>query len=623
MPETHGFKAEVQQLLDLMIKSVYSDNEVFLRELVSNAADALDKVRFEALTRDDLTAPEGDEPAIRVTVDAEKHTVVIEDDGVGMTRDEAIAHLGTIAHSGTASFLARLKEADAADAPSLIGQFGVGFYSSFIVAQEVIVETLSAEPGAEPVLWRSKGEGSYSLEPCVRRHRGTRITLVLREDAHEFADADRLRSIVQRHSNFLQWPVLIDGERANSGKALWAQRPSDVDDDEANQLYRSLSMDWQDPAMRLHVSTDSPIQLHAMLFVPAARPFDLFQPEVERGPRLYARKVLIMEHAADLLPNWLRFVRGVVDSEDIPLNLSREMVQKTPVLRKISKVIVSRLLKDLVKLDTPEADENKYPGVWEDFGVLLKEGFYSAPEWRDKLLPLLRFNATSHEDGEGLISLDAYKAAMPEGQDTIWYITAASRQQALASPHLEALRKRGWDCLVLTDAVDEWLVQSLTEHDGLPVKSIARGELDLDDDAEESEDKADLTGLAPWMQEMLAGDVAGVRASGRLTDSPCVLVDAEDSQISANMERILRGANQDVPSSRRVLELNTRHPLVKNLASLHEQGRTSAAAPIARLLLDDALLLDGTVQEPAAIGRRLQDLLVRASEDALRADPPA
>lgn len=619
MAETHGFKAEVQQLLDLMIRSVYSDREVFLRELVSNAADALDKARFVALTRDDLTAAAG-EPGIRVAFDADAHRITVEDDGIGLTAEEAIEHLGTIARSGSKAFLEQL--AEGASGPKLIGQFGVGFYASFIVAEEVIVESLSAMPGAEPIVWRSKGQGSFSVEPGARRARGTKITLLLREDAHEFADEWRLKAIIEKHSNYLPWPVMLGDKQANKAKALWTERPSAVTDADANAFYRSISNDWQEPAARTHVSADSPIQFHAMLFVPAARPWDLFQQGVDRGPRLYARRVLISEHAKDVLPDWLRFVRGVIDSEDIPLNISREMVQKTPILSKIAKNVVGRLLSDLAKLDREpevvegseeEPKENPYPGIWKNFGVLLKEGYYTSAEWREKLTPLLRFETANGDDG-ALKSLAQIKAAMPEGQDTIWYITASSRAQALASPHIEAVRSKGWDVIVLTDPVDEWLVQVLETYEEIPVKSVARGEIEVNEVPEA--DKERVAGLGTWMEGLFGGTIAGVRSSGRLTDSPCVLVDPEDG-VGANMERILRAANQAVPETKRVLELNASHPLVQNLAKLHELGRHDVAEPIAHLLLDDARLMDGTVKEPAAIGRRLQALLTRATEQAL------
>lgn len=617
MSTEHGFRAEVQQLLDLMIHSVYRDREVFLRELVSNAADALDKARFVGLTRSDLAGIQGDEPGIRLSVNEEAKTVTIEDDGIGMTEAEVVEHLGTIARSGTKAFMESLKEGDGA--PQLIGRFGLGFYSAFMVASEVVVESRSVEPDAHPVRWRSEGKGSFTVEEGSRDHRGTAITLFLRDDALDFADEAKLREVVKKHSNFLAWPIHIGEEQANSGKALWVEPPSQVTDEEANAFYKTIAVDWQDPARRLHVQLDSPIHLAAMLFIPASRPFDLFVPDGTKGPRLYARRVLIEEHARDLLPDWLRFVRGVVDSEDIQLNVSREMVQKTPVVRKIRELLVKRILKDLGRWAKKSGDEEgpSYEAFWKDFGLLLKEGYYHERHaWGEQLLPLLRFNALSHDDEEGLMSLAAYKEAMVEDQDTIWFLTADSRNSALSSPHLEAFKKKGYDVLLLTDPVDEWLVSVLSEFDGVPIKAVSRGELDLGEE-DDSEEKADLSGFTPWVKDLLKEHVVDVRASNRLTDSACVLVDAEDG-ISSNMERILAQHQPGAAmKASRVLEVNPGHPLIKNLAGLHDAGQTEVAEQMTRLLLDDALLLEGTVTEPAAMGRRLQDLLLRASSSAL------
>jgi molecular chaperone HtpG len=616
--QQHGFKAEVQQLLDLMIHSVYSNRDVFVRELVSNAADALDKARFLALTETELVAASG-EPGVRLSVDKEAGTITLEDDGVGLSMDEAVQNLGTIAHSGSRAFFEQLKAAGRADAPELIGRFGVGFYSCFMVADEVTVESKSIHRDQGGVRWKSAGAGSYTVEAHDRAHRGTRITLKLREDAQEYLDAFKLKGIIRQHSNFLSWPILVDGEQANSGKALWTEPPSQVTDEAANELYKSLCFDWEDPILRVHLTTESPLQIAAMLFVPRNRPHDLFQPEADKGPRLYARRVLIDEHARDVLPDWLRFLRGVVDSEDIPLNVSREMVQKTPAVRKIREVLTKRVLKELRRFaekEAPEGEDHPYDHLWATFGVLLKEGYYQDKgAFGDELLPILRFHTSA---SEGLTSLAAYKEAMPEGQDAIWYLTADNREAALASPHLEAFRKKGWNVILLTDAVDEWFVQTLGEFDGVEVKSVARGELTLDDDGEG--EKASLEGLAPWMTGVLGGEVAGVRESVRLTDSPAVLVDDEHG-ISGNMERLLRAARQDVPAARRHLELNTRHPLIRDLARLHEAGRTDVAEPIARLLLDDALLMEGTVKDAQAVGRRLQALLASAASAAVSAPP--
>ncbi|MEZ4238129.1 MAG: molecular chaperone HtpG [Myxococcota bacterium] len=632
MAVEHGFKAEVQQLLNLMIHAVYSDREVFLRELVSNAADALDKARFLGLTRTDLLAAAHDEPGIDLTVDKDARTVTIADDGIGMTEEEVVENLGTIARSGTRAFLDQVSK-EGASAPKLIGQFGLGFYSAFMVADKVEVQTRSALPDASPVKWSSAGEGTFEIEPGDRQTRGTAITLHLREDAGEFLDPITLKTIIRRHSNYLPHPIRVEEEQANAGKALWAEPPSQVTDEEAATFYRSIATDWQDPARRIHVSVDSPLQYAALLFVPAARPFDLFYPDAQKGPKLYARRVLIEEHAKELLPDWLRFVRGVVDSEDISLNVSREMVQKTPVVRKIREALTKRILKDLnewseapvpAPAEPAEGEAAPKPAAsyldfWRNFGVLLKEGYYhDKPRWGEQLLPLLRFNAASHDDGTGLLSLAEYRKAMPPGQDTIWYLTAESRGAALASPHLEAFRKRGWDVLLLTDAVDEWLVNGLDAYDGMPVKSVSRGELDLDEDApEDAPAKADLTAFGPWLKDLLGDAVAEVRPSARLTDSAVVLVDAEDG-ISANMARIMKQVNAGVDAkSQRILELNPRHPLIRNLTSLFDAGKRELAEPLARMLYDEALLLDGAVQEPAAVGRRLQELLTRASQEAL------
>lgn len=627
----HGFKAEVQQLLDLMIHSIYSDREVFVRELVSNAADALDKVRFLEVTRDDLRKPGTDVPGIRITTDTDAKTITFEDDGIGMTEDEVVQFLGTIAHSGTKAFLDKLQQAKAEGddeaTADLIGQFGIGFYSAFMVARQVDVHTLSAEPDAKAIRWSSEGAGTYTLDAGDRDERGTTITLHLRSDADDFADDARLSGIIRKYSNFVSWPITVGEDQANDGKAIWRKRPSEVDDDEANAFYKQISSDFQDPALTIHVQADTPLQYSAMLFVPAVRPWDLFTPNLDRGPRLYAKRVLITEHAKGLLPDWMRFVSGVVDSEDISLNVSREMVQQTPILRKIGDALVKRVLKDLGKLLNSKGDDETkaknratYDKVWEAFGVLIKEGYYhSGPDLRDRIKPLMMFNTRAAETASELVTLAEYVAEMPEDQQDIWYITAESREQALQSPSLEAFVKKGWDVLLLTDPVDEWMISAFSEFDGKTLKSVTRGELDLDEESSEgAEDRPDLTGLLPWMEGALSGQVAAVRKSSRLTDSAAVLVDAEDG-MSSNMARILKQANQSVPTSARVLEVNPGHPLIKHLAALQDKGAEDVLKPLTQLLLDEARLLDGTLDEPAAMGRRVQDLLEQVAERAAQA----
>jgi len=619
--EKHGFKAEVQKLLDLMIHSVYSNRDVFLRELISNAADALDKVRFLELTESELAPLEGETAGIRISVDKDAGTIVLEDDGIGMTRDEAMENLGTIARSGSKAFFERLKDAE--DKPHLIGQFGVGFYSAFMVAERVEVETRSARADATAVRWTSTGDGTYTVEDTLRAARGTRITLFLREDAmEEYGSEWRIQDIVRSHSNFLSWPIFMGGEQVNSGKALWTQRPSEVSDEDANDFYKSLTHEFSEPALRVHVQVDTPFQYSAMLFVPSNRPFDLFQPDATRGPRLYARRVLIEENAKELVPEWLRFLRGVVDSEDISLNMSREMIQQTPVVRKIRDALTKRVLRELGKMakkDAPEDGDHPYHQVWKNFGVVLKEGYYHDRDaYGDRLLPLMRFESTDGEPGE-LTSFADYLAAMPEGQDTIWILAASSRQAALANPALEGFKKRGWNVLLLTDPVDEWLIPHLESFDDTPIKSIDRGDLDLDD--EEEGEKADLETFGPWLKDLYGDRIGEVRGSSRLTESPAVLVDAEGG-VSSNMERILRAANQDGFTATQDLELNLRHPLVRNLATLHGAGDTQTASGLAGLLLDEARLLHGDIQDPAAIAHRIQAMLTQqAAEAVARLDP--
>lgn len=613
----HGFKAEVQQLLELMIHSVYSDREVFLRELVSNAADAIDKARFLSLTRPELRPGAADGPAVRIRVDAEARIVSVEDDGIGMTHAEAVDNLGTIARSGTRAFLQAAQDG----APRLIGQFGLGFYASFMVADRVEVDTLSAEPDAPAVRWISDGKGSFDVTEGTRSTRGTTVTLHLRDDAGEFAEASRIQAIVRKHSNFLAWPVFVGEAQANVAKALWAEPPSQVSEEDATAFYKGLAFDWRAPAARIHVSVDSPIQVRALLFVPEDRPFDLYTPDAPRGPRLYTRRVLIEDHARTLLPDWLRFVRGVVECDDIPLNVSREMVQNTPLVRKLHDILTKRVLAQLEKhaaapAEGPDAPRVPWSTVWTAFGPLLKEGvWHEHGDIRDQLLPLLRFHTTACEQPEGLRSLAEIKAGRKEGQEHMWFVTAPSREAALSSPHLEAFRRRGWEVILLTDAVDEWFAQALTEFDGVSLRNAGRGDLDLPEAATEGE--ADLGAFAGWAKGVLGDIVADVRRSNRLTDSPAVLVDTEDG-MSANMQRILRQANQQVPPSRRVLELNASHGLVRNVMGLVEQGKAGDAEELLRLMLDNALLLEGGAVDAPSLGRRLQGLLLRASEAALR-----
>ncbi|MCB9742338.1 MAG: molecular chaperone HtpG [Alphaproteobacteria bacterium] len=602
-PRTLGFTAEVRQLLDLVIHSLYSDREIFLRELISNASDALDRARFLTLSRPELRAAEG-EPQITITADAEAGTLTITDNGIGLTAEEAVEHLGTIARSGTKAFAQAMEEderEEKVDASTLIGQFGVGFYSALMVAERVEVRSLSGEPEAEAILWSCDGSTDYHIGPGERETRGTDVVLHLREDAKEYLEADRLQEVVQRHSRYVGYPIYVGEEQVNEPKALWTRDPSELEDDDYKGFYKQLTGDWADPATWAHIRADVPMQYRALLFIPSQAPMDLNYVDGKRVMKLYARRVLIDEEARKLLPDYLRFVRGVVDSEDIQLNVSREMVQKTPLFDKLGKQLTGKVLRHL--RDLAKKDPEEYTALWRDFGTVLKEGLHSDADQRKRLLELARFYSTRAND-DSLVSLQEYVEAMPEGQDTIWFLTGPDLATARRSPHLEAFKKKGWEVLLMVDPVDEWVVQSIHAFEETPLKSVARGELELDEEEEAKELDEDFIG---WLNGLLAGEVKEVRASNRLTNSASVLVDDEWG-LSGNMQRILASVQKGMPPSMRILEVNPSHPMVEALANLHAQGRASEAEPLGRLLLDQAQLAEGVVSDPGKLLERMRAL---------------
>ncbi len=594
--QTFGFEAEVRQLLDLVIHSLYSQREVFLRELISNSSDALDRLRVTGLSREDLRNSDQD-PGIWLTLDTENKTLTISDNGIGLTAEEAKEHLGTIARSGTKAFVQALEDSKGEDA--LIGQFGVGFYSALMVADTVTVESLSALPDAEPVCWSCDGSTNYTLSKGSRETRGTDVILQMREDALEFAELDALRNIIRKHSEFIRYPISLDENVVNEPDALWTRDPKTISDEEYGAFYRHATGDWGEPAAWLHVRADAPLQYRTVLFFPAQAPFDLNYPDGKRPLKLYARRVLIEEEARFLLPEYLRFVRGVVDTEDLELNVSREMVQQTPVVQVLKTQITNRVLKRLK--DLAKKDSETYEKLWSEIGNVLKEGIHGDAERRDKLVELARFRTTRGEDA--WVSLAQVVEAQAESDDTIWYLTGPDLETVNRSPHLESFRNRGIEVLLLTDVVDEWVVQSLTEYQGKPLKSVARGELEH----EETGDTELAEGLLGWINELLGDQVKEVRASRRLTDSPSVLVD-DTGGMGANMERILAQMGQQFPTSGRILEVNASHPQLQALARLHDAGETDRAAPLAGLLLDQALLLEGKVQDPTGLVERIQAL---------------
>jgi molecular chaperone HtpG len=624
-PERHEFKAEVAALLRLVTNSLYTNREIFLRELISNAADALDKARYLALVEPELRDQQA--PArIEITIDRARGVLSVDDTGVGMTAEEATQNLGTIAHSGTLAFLEQARgqggTTETASRPDLdlIGQFGVGFYSAFMVSDRIDVITCSARPGEDAVRWSSRGDGGFTVEPAGRTGRGTRVELHLRADAKDLLEPHRVEAIVRRYSNFVLHPVELrvldadgneEGEprRVNATSAFWTRSAKDVSDAEYADFYRHVMggfvLPGDEPFARLHVTMDAPIQFKALLYVPGRRPADLFGEDA-KGLQLYARRVLVMESCDKLLPAYLRFVRGVVDSEDLPLNVSRELLQEHSSLAAIRRQLGRKVLKLLA--DTAAEDPERYAKIWEEFGPFVKEGLHTDNAHKDDIVALLRFRCTGRE---GLISLADYVAAMPEGQSAIYYVTGESAETLADSPHLEACRARGYGVLLMTDAVDEWVVQDLGEFSGKPLRSVTQGDLDLAEakDGDHSQDAAAIAGLLELARTTLADRVKDVRASARLTSSAACLVDAEGG-LPRNMERILRMANRPVPMAKRVLELNPQHPFVRAAQRLVAEGSDAERLrQYIELLHDQAHLAEGSVPDPAATVRRIQALL--------------
>jgi len=618
---THPFQAEVAAVLRLVTNSLYTNREIFLRELVSNASDALDKARFQALVDKGI---EGQElpPRIDIVADKQRGVIVVEDTGIGMTADEAAKNLGTIAHSGTLRFLEQAQARGEKPDLNLIGQFGVGFYSAFMVADRIDVVSRSATPGSAAVHWSSTGEGSFTIEPSDRTTRGTRIELHLREDAKEFLDHWRLQHLIKRYSDYVLHPIQLsstkdDGSveheaaQVNQAKAFWMQSPKSLGDDDYAEFYKHVMggfvLPAEKPLARLHVSLDAPIQFHAVLFVPDRRPLDLFQEDAKHL-QLYARRVLVMENCDKLLPGFLRFFRGVVDSEDLPLNVSRETLQEHGSLAAIRRQLTRKALNLLA--DTAKDQRETYTKIWREFGVFLKEGVHTDSGHREQLTELLRFESTA-SPGE-LVSLKEYVDAMPEGQDAIYYITGEHAEDLAKSPHLEACRARGWSVLLMTDAVDEWVVQDLDEYGGKRLVSVTKGELELPQ-AESKADAGAIAALVERAKATLGERVKDVRASRRLTESAACLVD-DESGLGRNMERILKMAGRDVRARARVLEINPEHPFVRAAQKLAAEQPDDPRLPAwIELLHDQAHLADGSVPDPAGMVRRIQSVLDRVA----------
>ena len=612
--ETFGFQAEATQVLNLMVHSVYSNKEIFLRELVSNASDACDKLRFEALTDGALFENDQD-LRIRISLDEAARTVTVTDNGIGMSRDEVIDHIGTIAKSGTQEFLKRLTGDQTTDS-QLIGQFGVGFYSSFVVADRVTVLTRRA--GMTPdhgVRWESAGEGEYTLEVLEKESRGTDVILHLREGEDALLSANGLRALLRKYSDHIALPIVMkkDGEgdedeTVNQASALWARPKSDITDEQYQEFYKHVAHDFEPSLAYVHVKVEGRQEYTLLLFVPQHAPFDLWDHDHRQGIKLYVRRVFIMDDAEQLTPTYLRFVRGVVDSNDLPLNISREILQHSTDVEAIRSAAVKRVLSLLEDLAENQAD--KYATFWKEFGRVLKEGVGTDPTNRDRIAKLLRFSSTHDDSDDQTVGLKDYVGRMKEGQDVIYYISAESFAAARNSPHLEIFRKKGIEVLLLHDRVDEWVVSHLTEFEGKTLASAAAGNLDLgkmsaDTDTSTTPD-AEYEPLVERMQKALGDKAQQVRVSRRLTDSPACLV--SDQRMNRNLERMLKEAGQPVPPNRPVMEINPDHPIVERLK---EETDDQKFSDWTQILFDQALLAEGSqLDDPAGFVKRLNELML-------------
>ncbi|MGV8916611.1 MAG: molecular chaperone HtpG [Pseudomonas sp.] len=626
--ETLGFQTEVKQLLHLMIHSLYSNKEIFLRELISNASDAVDKLRFEALSKPELLEG-GAELKIRVSFDKDANTVTLEDNGIGMSREDAITHLGTIAKSGTADFMKHLSGDQKKDS-HLIGQFGVGFYSAFIVADKVDVFSRRAGLAAgEGVHWSSKGEGDFEIATVEKADRGTRIVLHLKTGENEFADGYRLRNIVKKYSDHIALPIELpkdqaaaEGEAApelewetvNRASALWTRPRTEVKDEEYQEFYKHIAHDFENPLSWSHNKVEGKLEYNSLLYVPARAPFDLYQREAPRGLKLYVQRVFVMDQAESFLPLYLRFIKGVVDSNDLSLNVSREILQKDPIIDSMKSALTKRVLDMLEKLAKNEPEQ--YKGFWKNFGQVMKEGPAEDFANKEKIAGLLRFASTQEDGGEQVVALSEYLARAKEGQDKIYYLTGETYAQVKNSPHLEVFRKKGIEVLLLTDRIDEWLMSYLSDFDGKGFVDVARGDLDLgkldsEEDKKAQEEVAkDKEGLIERLKVALGDAVSEVRVSHRLTDSPAILAIGEQD-LGLQMRQILEASGQKVPDSKPIFEFNPAHPLIAKLDAEQSEERFG---DLSHILFDQAALAAGdSLKDPAAYVRRLNKLLVELS----------
>ncbi len=622
--EKHAFQTEVKQLLHLMINSLYTNKEIFLRELISNASDACDKLRFEALTNKDLYEEE-DLLQVEIEFDEDTQTVVIRDNGIGMNKREVIANIGTIAQSGTAKFVEKMGKAKEDEKASMIGQFGVGFYSAFLVADNVVLHTRRA--GSKTgIKWASKGDGEYTLENAPKASRGTEITLHLRDAAKEFASHYRLQEIVKKYSNHISIPIMMqkvampsdddkeknivevpEWEQVNGGTPIWAQPKNKVKQEEYNTFYTALTYDPEPPAMVLHNRVEGNLEYNSLFFIPAKAPFDLWDREQRHGVKLYVKRVFISDDAKNLMPNYLRFIRGLVDAQDLPLNISREFLQDDPQLTKIRNASVVKVLSELKKLAKKDGD--KYQNIWNEFGKVIKEGIAEDHTNHARITPLLRFASTHNDDDTQNVSFEDYISRMGKKQKEIFYITAESHAAAKASPHLEIFKQKGKEVLLLSDPIDEWVVNQLPEVEGKSLQSIAKGDVDFDDAKDDKKKhkkkEKEIKPLLKKIKDALGDEVKEVKVSNRLVDSPSCLV-ADQHSMGGNMERIMKAMGQDMPDEKPILEINPDHKLIKKL-----QKDKDNIEDWAHILFDQAALAEGAMlKDPGAYVKRINKLLV-------------
>ncbi|MBS0854513.1 molecular chaperone HtpG [Tatumella sp. JGM100] len=617
--ETRGFQSEVKQLLQLMIHSLYSNKEIFLRELISNASDAADKLRFRALSDAGLYEGDGD-LRVRISTDKEKRTLTLSDNGIGMSREEVIDNLGTIAKSGTRAFLESMGSDQVKDS-QLIGQFGVGFYSAFIVADKVTVRTRAAgAPKEDGVFWESAGEGEYTLADIEKADRGTEITLHLREGEDEFLDSWRVRNIVSKYSDHIALPVEIETkdeendtthwEKVNKAQALWTRNKSDITDEEYNDFYKHIAHDFTDPLIWSHNRVEGKQEYTSLLYIPAQAPWDMWNRDHKHGLKLYVQRVFIMDDAEQFMPNYLRFVRGLIDSNDLPLNVSREILQDSRVTQSLRSALTKRTLQMLEKL--AKDDAAKYLQFWKAFGLALKEGPAEDSSNLPAIAKLLRFASTHNDSSEQTVTLEDYISRMADGQEKIYYITADSYAAAKNSPHLELFRKKGIEVLLLSDRIDEWMMSYLTEFDGKSFQSVSKADDSLDKLADEETDqqKESEKALEPFVERVktLLGDrVKDVRLTHRLTDTPAIVVTDAD-EMSTQMAKLFAAAGQDAPEVKYIFEINPDHPLVKQAAETTDDARF---ADWTELLLDQALFAErGSLDDPNQFIRRMNQLLL-------------